>query len=131
MLARLLALSSWYWRTIQSSCNGQLRTLHFIRVHISHLLLMLQWMNLCIDVSSLVMELFKGQSFKTLDSLVIGGTFSLRRIFTTKFCPPAMGNSSQHGVAEPIPKCCQFPTSVPVVTKVCVCMRCTHVPVWT
>lgn len=79
---------------------------------------MLQWMNLCLDVFSLVKELFKGPSFKTLDCLVIGGTFSLRRIFTTKCRPPSMDGDFQHGVVESIPKCCQFPTGVPAVTKV-------------
>ena len=83
-------------------------------------------MNLCIDCSSLVRDLFKGQSFKTLDRLIIGGTFSLRRIFTTKFRPPTMDDSPQHSVAEPIPKCCQIPTSVPAVAKVCVV---TYVPI--
>ena len=46
------------------------------------------WLDLCLDLSSLVGEAFKGQTFKAVESLTISANCRLRRIFTMKTQPP-------------------------------------------
>ena len=40
------------------------------------------WNNLTVDLYSF-MDAFKGQTYRSLDSILIGGHFKLRRIYTT------------------------------------------------
>ena len=47
-----------------------------------------QWLNLAIDMVSVVGELFRGQTFKSLDSILISASCKLRKIFTLKDQPP-------------------------------------------
>ena len=46
------------------------------------------WLDLCLDLISLVEEAFKGQSFRAVESLTISANCRLRRIFTMKAQPP-------------------------------------------
>lgn len=43
------------------------------------------WKNLCIDVINLVSGFWKDEMFLCLESISVGGTFSLKRIFTMKY----------------------------------------------
>ena len=45
------------------------------------------WLDLCLDLQSLVGDNFKGQTFKSMDSLSISAHCRLRKIFTMK-CQP-------------------------------------------
>ena len=45
------------------------------------------WLNLCMDLQSLVGKTFKGQSFKALENLTISASCRLRKIFTMKLQP--------------------------------------------
>jgi hypothetical protein len=65
-----------------------------------------QWINMCVNMHSLVAGLFKTQGLKSLDSIVIGGTFQLRRIFTVKAQPPGSRVPSGDFPVDHIPKCC-------------------------
>ena len=88
-------------------------------VPLLHVLLLLQWLNLCLDLSSLVSGLFKGQTFKSLEGISIGGSCMLRRLFTLRSCPQATLGSREEGATEGIPRACQMPGgSVAVETQV-------------
>ena len=80
------------------------------------------------DMNSLVTGLFKGQTFKTLDKIIIGGTFRLRKIFTMRSCPPASEGYQVDDTAhiDIIPKPCQMSPSLSVLTQVNSFV--THVP---
>ena len=47
-----------------------------------------QWLNLCFDMVSLVGDIWRGQTFKALESISISANCRLRRIFTMKVQPP-------------------------------------------
>lgn len=77
------------------------------------------WLNLCLDLQSLVGETFKGQSFKALENLTISASCRLRKIFTMKSQPfdttgddeiYNCGNTNS-GELENIPKSLQLSTS--------------------
>lgn len=46
------------------------------------------WLNLCLDLVSLISDCFKGQSFRSLDTIILSGVFRLRKIFSMKCQPP-------------------------------------------
>lgn len=46
------------------------------------------WLDLCLDLQSLVGNSFKGQTFKSIESLSISAHCRLRKIFTMKSQPP-------------------------------------------
>ncbi|XP_032221977.2 protein CFAP20DC isoform X1 [Nematostella vectensis] len=75
------------------------------------------WLNLCLDLNSLVGETFKGQAFKVLESLTVSANCHLRKIFTMKTQPPdttdddnLYGSHTNSGEVEAIPKAMQFTT---------------------
>lgn len=84
------------------------------------------WLNLCLDLNSLVGETFKGHTFKSIESLTISANCHLRKMFTMKTQPADTTNddeiygcdSPNSGDVEPIPKGMQFTTS-PHHTQVC------------
>ena len=81
------------------------------------------WMNLCIDLVSLLSDNFKGQAFRSLDSISLLGTFRIRRVFTLKRPPPDTtgddyGEPNMPFNTEPIPKALQFPVGVPHFNQV-------------
>ena len=63
---------------------------------------------------------FRGQEFRSLEGIAVGGSCWLRRIFTLKAPPSDTVNPSQSGEGvEGIPKACQMPPgSVAVETQV-------------
>lgn len=77
------------------------------------------WLNLCLDLQSLVGETFKGQSFKALENLTISASCRLRKIFTMKSQPFDTTDDDEiyncentnSGELENIPKSLQFSTS--------------------
>lgn len=52
------------------------------------------WTNLCIDLYSFIAP-FKGQTYRSLDTITISGFFKLRRIFTTQEPPVACSNNEE------------------------------------
>ena len=73
----------------------------------------MQWLNLCVDMESLVSGLFRGQVFKSLEGVSLGGHCMVRRIFTLRASPPDTV-SGQTGVEE-IPKVYQMPVAAGVI----------------
>ena len=77
------------------------------------------WLNLCLDLQSLVGETFKGQSFKALENLTISASCRLRKIFTMKLQPFDTTDDDEiyncdntnSGELENIPKSLQLSTS--------------------
>ena len=57
---------------------------------------MFQWLNLVLDLGSLVRELWQPHSYKALESLCLSGSCRLRRIFTMKSQP--LDTSSDEGI---------------------------------
>ena len=47
-----------------------------------------QWMNLCVDLGSLISDTWEKQSLKTLDNISLSGSCRLRRIYTMKLQLP-------------------------------------------
>ncbi|KAJ3188817.1 hypothetical protein HDU85_004531 [Gaertneriomyces sp. JEL0708] len=73
------------------------------------------WLNFCIDLISLVSDNFRGHSFRSLDTLQIGGTFRLRKVFTLSKRPPdTTGFDFPHPMDLPveIPRNMDFPANV-------------------
>lgn len=85
------------------------------RVPLAGVLVTDQWVNLCVDVVSMVTGLFKGQSFKSLEGISLGGTCSLRRVFTLRAPPPdTTGHThfmNDDETTEEIPRACQVTTT--------------------
>ncbi|XP_041459925.1 protein CFAP20DC-like [Lytechinus variegatus] len=86
------------------------------------------WLNLTIDMVSLVGEMFRGQTFKSLDTIIISACCKLRKIFTLKDqpgdttdddelydCTPLTNSASD---ISPVPKACQFTSDVPYHTQI-------------
>lgn len=48
----------------------------------------IQWLNLVLDLSSLVSECWKGQTYKSTESICASANCRLRRIFTMRAQPP-------------------------------------------
>lgn len=78
------------------------------------------WLNLCLDLNSLVGESFKEQTVKSIDSLTLSANCHLRKIFTMKVQPPDTTDDDEvygcyratnDGDIEPIPKSMQFTTT--------------------
>lgn len=51
-----------------------------------------QWLNLCVDMVSLVGEIWTGQTFRAVDHITVAANCKLRRIFTMKSQPPDTTN---------------------------------------
>ena len=51
-----------------------------------------QWVNLCLDLSAMVCDTWRGQGYKSVESLCISASCRLRRIFTMKAQPPDTTN---------------------------------------
>ncbi|TPX37651.1 hypothetical protein SmJEL517_g00772 [Synchytrium microbalum] len=68
------------------------------------------WVNLVIDLSSLISETLRGQTFRSLDAIHVTGSFKLRRIFTLKDKPFDVDHYGES--SEPIPRANQFPPGV-------------------
>ncbi|XP_046548599.1 protein CFAP20DC-like [Haliotis rubra] len=84
------------------------------------------WLNLCLDLVSLVGETWKGETYRAIEAVAISANCKLKRVFTMKVQPPDTTDddelygcsSSNPGEVDPIPKHCQLPTDVPQCTQV-------------
>lgn len=81
------------------------------------------WLNLCLDLVSLVGDLWRGQTFKAVESVCVTATCQLRKIFTMKRPPYETANENdidQNCQIEfdHIPKQCQFANDVQQETQV-------------
>ncbi|KAL2913500.1 hypothetical protein HK105_206960 [Polyrhizophydium stewartii] len=83
------------------------------------------WLNLTIDLVSLISDNYKGHAFRSLDGITILGTFRLRRIFTLKQQPPdTTGDDFEEPLRfdlrniETLPKSLDFPLGVTHLTQV-------------
>lgn len=47
-----------------------------------------QWLNLCVDLVSIVGETWRGQTYRSIESVCVSANCKLRRIFTLKCQPP-------------------------------------------
>ncbi|XP_030828157.1 uncharacterized protein LOC100893930 isoform X1 [Strongylocentrotus purpuratus] len=86
------------------------------------------WLNLTVDMVSLVGEMFRGQTFKSLDTIIISACCKLRKIFTLKDQPPDTTDDDESYDCTPstnsaanissVPKACQFTSDFPHHTQV-------------
>ncbi|XP_038068577.1 protein CFAP20DC-like isoform X2 [Patiria miniata] len=85
------------------------------------------WLNLCIDLVSMVSEAFRLQTYKSLDSLIVCASCHLRKVFTMKTQPPDdTDDDDQYDCNPPtnnmeldsIPRSCQFSADVSCQTQV-------------
>eukprot|EP00873_Tetraselmis_striata_P038313 jgi/Tetstr1/458577/TSEL_044980.t1 len=76
------------------------------------------WLNLAFNVASLVGDCFGGQPFRSLDLMILGGAFKLRRIFTLKQPPPDTVTQRPALDAMPLPTALNYPIGVEHVTQV-------------
>lgn len=106
-------------RILLSSNHREVTITHFHARFPLNILRLGVWLNLCVDLQSLVGETFKGQSFKALENLTISATCRLRKIFTMKLQPCdttdddeiySCGNTNI-GELDNIPKALQLSTT--------------------
>ncbi|XP_059169675.1 protein CFAP20DC-like isoform X2 [Physella acuta] len=82
------------------------------------------WLNLTLDMVSLVGEMWTGQTFRSVDQISISANCRLRRVFTMKSQPPdttedeELDPSINSGEMDNIPKNCQFAPDVQHFTQV-------------
>lgn len=106
-------------RILLSSNHREVTITHFHARFPLNILRLGVWLNLCMDLQSLISETFKGQSFKALENLTISASCRLRKIFTMKLQPYdttdddeiySCGNTNS-GEMDHIPKALQLSTS--------------------
>ncbi len=51
------------------------------------LVMYFQWLNLCVDLLSLVGETWAGETYKSIESVCVSANCRLRRLFTMKAQP--------------------------------------------
>eukprot|EP00899_Mesostigma_viride_P017364 jgi/Mesvir1/25629/Mv01849-RA.2 len=79
-----------------------------------------QWLNLAVDMAGLFESCFRGQSFHSLDLLALGPVCRIRKIFTLKSMPSALGRAgdmspgadASAGFDDIIPRVHDFPAGV-------------------
>ncbi|KAK7494008.1 hypothetical protein BaRGS_00014890 [Batillaria attramentaria] len=84
------------------------------------------WLNLCLDMVSMVGDTWSGQTFHAVDHITLSANCKLRRIFTMKSQPPDTTDddelyscqSSQGGEVELIPKQVHLSPDIPQFTQV-------------
>ncbi|CAC5379788.1 Uncharacterized protein C3orf67 homolog [Mytilus coruscus] len=84
-----------------------------------------KWLNLCIDMVSMVGEIWRGQTYKAIESITVSANCKIRRIFTMKTQPPDTAGdeelygcpSSNSGEIDQIPKQFQIAPDVDQVTQ--------------
>ena len=72
-----------------------------------------QWLNLCFDLVSLVGDTWKGQTFKSIESICISANCKLRRMFTMKSQPP--DTTEDDGKANKISTYESSPSSLDII----------------
>ncbi|XP_064605287.1 protein CFAP20DC-like isoform X2 [Liolophura sinensis] len=81
------------------------------------------WLNLCFDLTSVVSDTWKGQTFRSVENLTISANCKLRRVFTMKVSPqdtteddvPYESNTFE---VDMIPRQCQLATDIQQLTQV-------------
>lgn len=73
------------------------------------------WLNLCLDLNSLVGETFSGQTFRALESITLTANCRVKKVFTLKV-PPEDNSSDDHNFTsydktEPLPRGLQLTTT--------------------
>ncbi|XP_009861820.3 protein CFAP20DC [Ciona intestinalis] len=81
------------------------------------------WMNLCLDLESIVSDIFPNQTFKSLEEFTLQGNYKLRRVFTMKQRPHenidiADNNDYKFTPTESIPTAFQFASTLEYITMV-------------
>ncbi|CAL1526216.1 unnamed protein product [Lymnaea stagnalis] len=84
------------------------------------------WLNLAIDMVSLVGEMWVGQTFRSVDQISISANCKLKRVFTMKSQPPDTTEDEElegfltvtSGEIDNIPKQCQMASDVIQITQV-------------
>ncbi|XP_060065672.1 protein CFAP20DC-like [Ylistrum balloti] len=92
------------------------------------------WLNMCIDMVSLVGETWKGQTYKATQSISVSANCKLRRIFTMKIQPPDTAGDeemygcppSNSGELDQIPKSCQLANDVQQITQLLTLTKIRH-----
>ena len=72
------------------------------------------WLNLCLDLKSIVADSFKGITFKSLESITVCANCKLRRVFTMKAQPKDdfdIHPDEQYIEFDQIPRSMQFPAT--------------------
>ncbi|KAK3579069.1 hypothetical protein CHS0354_029929 [Potamilus streckersoni] len=83
------------------------------------------WLNLCLDMVSMVGETWNGQTYKAIEGVNLSANCKVRKIFTMKVQPPdTAGDEELYGCApsnigelEPVPQKFQFATDVQHITQ--------------
>ncbi|XP_041350052.1 protein CFAP20DC-like isoform X2 [Gigantopelta aegis] len=84
------------------------------------------WVNLCLDMLSLVSDTWKGQTYRAIESITVSANCKIKRIFTMKVQPPDTTDDDElYGCLdlnsdelESIPKQCQLASDINQVTQV-------------
>ncbi|OWF55807.1 uncharacterized protein C3orf67 homolog [Mizuhopecten yessoensis] len=92
------------------------------------------WLNMCIDMVSLVGETWRGQTYKATQSISVSANCKLRRIFTMKTQPPDTAEDeemygcppSNSGELDQIPKSCQLANDVQQITQLLTLTKIRH-----
>ncbi|XP_069141181.1 protein CFAP20DC-like isoform X2 [Argopecten irradians] len=92
------------------------------------------WLNMCIDMVSLVSETWRGQTYKATQSITVSANCKLRRIFTMKIQPPDTAGDeemygcppSNSGELDQIPKSCQLASDVQQITQLLTLTKIRH-----
>ncbi|KAK7101886.1 protein CFAP20DC-like [Littorina saxatilis] len=84
------------------------------------------WLNLCLDMVSLVGETWSGQTYRAIDHITVSANCKVRRIFTMKSQPPDTTDDNElygchgnnQGEVDLIPKQVQLASDIPQYTQV-------------
>lgn len=69
------------------------------------------WLNLCLDLESLVSETFNGQKFRAVESFTVTANCRLKKVFTLRAPPLDTSEDQSHYYSEPLPKSLQLMTT--------------------
>ena len=76
------------------------------------------WLNMCLDLESLVSNTFNGTKFRAVESFIVTANCKLRKVFTLRSSPD---QTSENENTEPLPRNLQLITTsgLSTVTQVC------------
>eukprot|EP00742_Colponemidia_sp_Colp-10_P003627 GILJ01003861.1.p1 GENE.GILJ01003861.1~~GILJ01003861.1.p1 ORF type:complete len:847 (+),score=73.44 GILJ01003861.1:39-2543(+) len=112
---RRLLFSSAFKETVSTPLHARI-PIHVIRRG--------TWLNLALDMVSLVSQNFRGNTYRSVDFIAVGGVCKLRRIFSMRDAPldtsdddMIYGLERLHSHFEPIPRAHEFPVGVNSITQ--------------
>lgn len=83
------------------------------------------WLNCCFDMVAIVGDLWRGQTYHSIDSITVSANCRLRRVFTMKLPPHDTTDDSEvyklqqyEGEHDMIPRSCQIAPDVPHKTQI-------------